>query len=384
MITRSTAHRAAAFSLLELVLSTAVTTILLLAVGSSMAMMSKALPSSSNPVDARVAAASVVEQMATELESATYITERSTQSITFVVPDRNGDGKSETIRYAWTGTSGDPLTRSYNSGAAVTVLSDVRYFSLTYTSKQIDETIPNTSGSTSTLTCTHYAISDVRIKLRSGNDISAKAETTVRTYNYPDIVNAAWDADFSTNPTSLDTLGSSGGDWVRHDGAAFSTTSLSGGLWTCDGQIDTRPLNSFTDLTSVEVKIRATSTAGTGAFVAVNPHWSTSTAGSIYCLLALTSTGTQTLTVYRKTASTTSQLLTTVPNLSSSAVTVRFLIDPSRDVFNVTVNGMQKGTWSFARFTQTSTSDKCVSLGVGTGSAGEFDNVAVRCWSSSP
>jgi hypothetical protein len=48
------------------------------------------------------------------------------------VPDRTGDGNPETIRYAWSGTVGAPLTRQYNGGTAATIIDSVQALSFTY------------------------------------------------------------------------------------------------------------------------------------------------------------------------------------------------------------------------------------------------------------
>ena len=72
------------------------------------------------------------EQLAGELAYALTVTELAGNAITFTVADRDGDGTPEVIRYAWSGVAGSPMTRSYNGGAAVAVLDDVREFALAY------------------------------------------------------------------------------------------------------------------------------------------------------------------------------------------------------------------------------------------------------------
>ena len=61
----------------------------------------------------------LVELLA-DLEFALAFSEKTDHALTFTVPDRDGDFISETIRYAWSGTPGDPLTRQYNGGAVAT------------------------------------------------------------------------------------------------------------------------------------------------------------------------------------------------------------------------------------------------------------------------
>ncbi len=58
----------------------------------------------------------------------------------FTVADRDGDDGDEVIRYEWTGTSGDPLTRSVNGGAAISVLDYLHYAVLDF-NKGDDESL---------------------------------------------------------------------------------------------------------------------------------------------------------------------------------------------------------------------------------------------------
>jgi len=66
-----------------------------------------------------------------DLNEAIRFTERTAAAVTFTVPDRTGDGMTETIRYAWSGAAGDPLTYEFN-GSAVTLASGIQNFDLSY------------------------------------------------------------------------------------------------------------------------------------------------------------------------------------------------------------------------------------------------------------
>jgi len=63
-----------------------------------------------------------------DLQFAVQFTERTAQAATFTVPDRDGDGVKETIRYAWTGVAGDPLTVAINETPPETLIADVQQF----------------------------------------------------------------------------------------------------------------------------------------------------------------------------------------------------------------------------------------------------------------
>jgi len=140
------------FTLVELVTSMAVMTVIIVAMGSSILIASRAMPDARSPTATRIAAAEAVEQIVTDLQYAVSVSQRSATMIEFSVADRNGDDVPETIRYAWSGTAATPLTRQYNGGTVVNILTDVQQFSLTYNLKTISTEIPQgTEGAETTL-----------------------------------------------------------------------------------------------------------------------------------------------------------------------------------------------------------------------------------------
>lgn len=119
-------------TLAELVVSSAVTAVLAGGMASAVVLASRALPENQAALDGVVRAADAAEMISADLLCATAITENEAAALTMTVADRNSDGSDETIRYAWSGTTGDPLTRACNGGTAATVLDDVRDFVLAY------------------------------------------------------------------------------------------------------------------------------------------------------------------------------------------------------------------------------------------------------------
>ena len=110
--------------------------ILMGAMTSAILMASHALPTGQTPLEKKTQAADIVGQIAGELFYATAITEATANAVTFTVADRgHGAAGPETIRYAWAGTAGDPLTRHYNGGTVVTLCEDVELFKLVYTAR---------------------------------------------------------------------------------------------------------------------------------------------------------------------------------------------------------------------------------------------------------
>jgi prepilin-type N-terminal cleavage/methylation domain-containing protein len=121
-----------AFTLIEVVMSLLVLAILLAAVEASLVASTKAIPDPKSFTGAIRTGATAINRVASELVCAMSVTEMSAKAITFTVPDRNGDGTPETIRYAWSGVAGDPLTRTYNGGAAGNLTPSIQDFRLLY------------------------------------------------------------------------------------------------------------------------------------------------------------------------------------------------------------------------------------------------------------
>lgn len=131
-------------SLLEFVLAMSVSSLLLVGLHASIYIATKGLPSAQGEVSTTLQANQIMDVLATELETAIFVFERTATVIGFTMPDRDGDGLAERVRYAWTGTPGGPLTRQYNGGTPVTQAQNVDLFSLTPTSKIVAESYPGT------------------------------------------------------------------------------------------------------------------------------------------------------------------------------------------------------------------------------------------------
>ena len=149
--TRNPQSRKGGFTLIELVVSMAITTVLMLGIGSAMLIASRAVPDAASPTGATVSAAQRCEQLTSDLQYAISINSRSATVIEFTVADRSGDGLPEVIRYEWSGTAGAPLTRQYNGGTAIEVLADVRDFALSYDLQTISTLIPQGNESAETI-----------------------------------------------------------------------------------------------------------------------------------------------------------------------------------------------------------------------------------------
>ncbi len=124
------AARARAFTLIEVVLATAILSVLLAGMGVALAMSAQAADLG-NESNARAGdAARVLAQMHAEVAAATAIIERSEDSVEFTIADRDGDGAEETLRYEWSGVAGSPLVRSGKGLQARPILPAIDAFSI--------------------------------------------------------------------------------------------------------------------------------------------------------------------------------------------------------------------------------------------------------------
>lgn len=136
------AGRPPGFTLIELTISLAIMAIIATALGSTIVLASRALDQDAGPAAAAVAARRATDRLLADLAAATGFSERTATSVTFTVPDRDGDGAPETIRYAWSGSSGDALTRQYNGAAAETFADGVQRLNFTYLLRTVDPPPP--------------------------------------------------------------------------------------------------------------------------------------------------------------------------------------------------------------------------------------------------
>ncbi|MEM9915021.1 MAG: prepilin-type N-terminal cleavage/methylation domain-containing protein [Planctomycetota bacterium] len=144
------ARRGSGFSLIEMVVSLAVVSVLLVGMTSAVVLASRSLPSSESTAAATVETARGLHQLRDDLRAAVEIPVFSETSVTLHLPDRDGDGHPEVVTYAWAGTPGSfsvaanpaPLTRTENGNAAVVLIDQIQDFNLDYIGGTRDAVFP--------------------------------------------------------------------------------------------------------------------------------------------------------------------------------------------------------------------------------------------------
>lgn len=121
-----------AFTLMELVVSLAISSVVLLGVVSLLSLSTRAVPPPGGVQEVSVEAADLLARLGTDLSTAKEITEAGATAITLVVPDRDADTLDETIRYSWSGVASEPVFRTINAGTPAEMLSGTTGFALAY------------------------------------------------------------------------------------------------------------------------------------------------------------------------------------------------------------------------------------------------------------
>ncbi|CAG0949235.1 hypothetical protein PHYC_00094 [Phycisphaerales bacterium] len=126
-----------AYTLVEVAISIAILTVILLGAQSAVMIAAKSIPGEDDPVAVNSAVNAALSQMGEDLQMAVAITVMDAADVELAVPDRTGDGAPDTLRYTWSGKVGEPLTRAFNGGAPAEVVPGIQSFGLTYDKAEI-------------------------------------------------------------------------------------------------------------------------------------------------------------------------------------------------------------------------------------------------------
>ncbi len=150
---RRTPRPATGYTLVEVLVSSVSMGVLMIGITGAVLLATQAVDDSAKTSGCIRNVTSAMDEFVRDVRCASSITELSGGAMSFIVPDRNGDGLEEKIRYAWSGVVGAPLTRQINDANAAPILSEVRgIYAITYPVIE-----PNGSGSGGGLLIGHDA-----------------------------------------------------------------------------------------------------------------------------------------------------------------------------------------------------------------------------------
>ncbi len=122
---------------MEMLVASAVGALLVGGMASSIHIASRGLDIADGSSGGKTRTARVLDQIVRDLRHAQRFSEQTSTAVTFTVPDRNGDGMVETIRYAWNGVPGDPLTYEFNGMGSVHLAQNVDRVDFSYTTRKV-------------------------------------------------------------------------------------------------------------------------------------------------------------------------------------------------------------------------------------------------------
>ena len=125
------------YTLVEMLVSLASSTILIAGMGGSIFIASLAFDETASQPSQVLAASKAADAIMYEARYATRFYERTSNAVTFGIPDENGDGSEEIIRYAWSGVPGDPLTMELNGSTPSVLLAGVRNLDLRFMTRTV-------------------------------------------------------------------------------------------------------------------------------------------------------------------------------------------------------------------------------------------------------
>lgn len=354
-----------AHTLIEL-MAAMVTGSMLLAGLASVMFIAREVAKAPTAASKRIQAAQTVDVLADELQWATIVLDLTPVSIEFVVADRDGDGVAERIRYAWSGTEGDSLTKSYNSSPPVAVAARVKSFSLAPTM----ETTDNLVGPGDPVI--RQVVSRIDIELQTGAQSLSRVDSSAKLLNLPQHLAASWRLDFDDDPTTIDSDRDGTLDWEVPGGGTFNIASLSGGRWLASGKLATCPLHDFTSVTTVELRFR-----GDNVRMRIASDRQGGSVGPVQLRLVAQPDGSRKLMLQGESAIDTPVTLHEIQNLADDFIRARITIAPNDDTVFLHVNDEEIGSFVYPTYANASATDRCAVLEVISGMA-QIDYIDVR------
>ncbi len=220
-------------------------------------------------------------------------------------------------------------------------------------------------------------LTGVRATLQLGAGSDAEVIASAPLLNTPESVVDAWQLDFDVDPTTQDVNYDDVDDWAVSPSGTFDTNQLSNGVWNVTQVLGSRPLKDFLAPVTVNARLRATSTGGSGGGVMVRFDQSGSNLHSTISVnVVRESNGTQTVKLFKQTDTTVWEEIAASGNFGLGFVDVRVVIQPAVDYVALYADNQFIGVYPVAQFWDTS-QPREVALYEYQAQA-EFDYVSIR------
>ncbi|MHC4629604.1 MAG: hypothetical protein ACYTDV_21735 [Planctomycetota bacterium] len=219
--------------------------------------------------------------------------------------------------------------------------------------------------------------------LRAGTDAQTRIDTAAYLPNGPETLFTVWELDFNADPRALDINADGVNDWDQYSGS-FDPSTLINGIWYAPDHgtegICIAPGEDFAELTTVNLRYRASSVGGFGAVFRINADRHTGTSANLVARLYKPDASSQELWFGWRLESGDEEWVA-ICDVPDAMVNVRLVIDPAADTVAVFVDGTHRGTYTYFRGNSNPDAlawvytDDC---------SGEFDYVSIRVGGNNP
>jgi len=149
-----------------------------------------------------------------------------------------------------------------------------------------------------------------------------------------------WEWDCSSDPTAS-------GSWIVRGGDPFNAGSLLDGLWLGGQTLDTRPMNNFDMITTINLNWRATAPGDWNATFWINIDYSDGKFSPIYAHLS-NDGASQTLTVWDVTTSSwATNKLFEVTGLTTGFIDTQLVFNAYANTLSISIDDVLVGTQSY-------------------------------------
>jgi len=121
-----------AFTLVEVVISLAIYSVIVGVAASSVVLITRVRAHNDGLWQSEFAGYSAIAQLTADLRTAFSVAEHSAHAVEFTVPDRDGDGADDSVRYEFSGTAGAPLLYRFKQQPTEALVPAVQAFDLAY------------------------------------------------------------------------------------------------------------------------------------------------------------------------------------------------------------------------------------------------------------